>query len=545
MTSLWRLKNHKNGRSMAEDDEFLYRGVRSIVMFSPPSFGSVICFDRDQYKDYYLFCPYAFKPQSRNDTIEVFDIATQNGGYDYTKDEDAIWWHDTKVKASTLQPRIQTEFYSVRLNASVLDKKRTYTVPVVSYSDGVWTRPYYDCFGGKIWMVTYLAPFFNQTNQFLGAVSIDIQLMSIDINQCDPSEAGNDERNDQSKTDNPDDDTKLVEFLGTHRCKRETTKCVHIPTQGFRRGSYTCECKKGFYFPPQPKSKTKHFTGQEVETAFDAMLEGKSKEYETEFECLRCSDGCSECFDDSPCTFSANFPFRISLASINAIVLVMSVGFGVVVCCYTKHKASINSVATCRILNNQLYSVFGRAGFTIRNSTNPDIMYLLQFVYIHTKATTMLLLILVHKLINIRKNQQVNNDVTSVTNAAGQNATDRVYVSNDGEPVAIEQELRMPTRFLTKHLHPAKSPTEDKLEANLGRALRDAHYGTRITGRALRDAHYGTRITGRALRDAHYGTRITGRALRDAHYGTRITGRALRDAHHGTRITGRASRDAH
>lgn len=165
MTSLWRVK--KRNQSLAEEDDFYYRSVRSIVMFSPQSFGSVICFDRNQYKDYYLFCPYAYKPPERNKTIEVFDIVAKYGGYDYTKDDNAIWWRDTKLKAITLKLGNQTEYYSVRLNGSFLDEKRSYTVPVVSYSDGVWTRPYYDCFGGKIWMVTYMAPFFNETNQFL------------------------------------------------------------------------------------------------------------------------------------------------------------------------------------------------------------------------------------------------------------------------------------------------------------------------------------------------------------------------------------------
>ena len=27
-------------------------------------------------------------------------------------------------------------------------------------ADGYWTKPYYDCGGGEIWMVTYSCPFF-------------------------------------------------------------------------------------------------------------------------------------------------------------------------------------------------------------------------------------------------------------------------------------------------------------------------------------------------------------------------------------------------
>lgn len=166
MTSLWRSRG-QNNRSIVEQDAFLYHSVRSMVMFSAPSFGSVICFDRNQYKDYYLFCPYAFKPPNRNNTIKVFDIASQDGGYDYTTDENAIWWSDTKAKALKISPANQTELYYVRVNATAHEKERSHTVAIVRYSDGIWTRPYFDCFGGKIWMVTYLAPFFDERSQFL------------------------------------------------------------------------------------------------------------------------------------------------------------------------------------------------------------------------------------------------------------------------------------------------------------------------------------------------------------------------------------------
>lgn len=30
----------------------------------------------------------------------------------------------------------------------------------VTYEDGRWSKPYYDCGGGNIWMLTYTVPFF-------------------------------------------------------------------------------------------------------------------------------------------------------------------------------------------------------------------------------------------------------------------------------------------------------------------------------------------------------------------------------------------------
>ena len=34
----------------------------------------------------------------------------------------------------------------------------------VRYEDGAWTKPYYDCGGGNIWMMTYTVPFFGFEN---------------------------------------------------------------------------------------------------------------------------------------------------------------------------------------------------------------------------------------------------------------------------------------------------------------------------------------------------------------------------------------------
>ena len=35
----------------------------------------------------------------------------------------------------------------------------------VTYEDGEWHKPYYDCGGGNIWMMTYTVPFFGYDHQ--------------------------------------------------------------------------------------------------------------------------------------------------------------------------------------------------------------------------------------------------------------------------------------------------------------------------------------------------------------------------------------------
>ena len=166
MTSLWRSRG-RDGDPIGANDALLYHYVRSIVLFSPSVFGSVICFDNYLYKNYTRFCPYAFRDSKLKKKIRVKDIVSASQGYDYTTDENAIWWHKPKNKALTFRPESITSYYQVRYNLTHTDKLKKRVFPHVTFKDGAWTRPYFDCFGGKIWMVTYLAPFYNETDDFL------------------------------------------------------------------------------------------------------------------------------------------------------------------------------------------------------------------------------------------------------------------------------------------------------------------------------------------------------------------------------------------
>lgn len=165
LTSLWRVKT-ADGFSMVENDTFLYNIVRSNVRFSPSIFGSVVCFEKDQYRNYERFCPYAFRDKALyNGVIHVKDISV---GHDYLTSPETIWWREPRELNLNRTAKLDTEIYTVRLNQSTADAARNISVPVVQYKeDGFWTRPYFDCFGGEIWMITFLAPFFNESNQFL------------------------------------------------------------------------------------------------------------------------------------------------------------------------------------------------------------------------------------------------------------------------------------------------------------------------------------------------------------------------------------------
>lgn len=48
-------------------------------------------------------------------------------------------------------------------------------------------------------------------------------------------------------------------------------QCEHIPGLGFRRGSYRCECKDGFYYPDK-NSPVHYYNGTVIEEEYEKKL---------------------------------------------------------------------------------------------------------------------------------------------------------------------------------------------------------------------------------------------------------------------------------
>ncbi|XP_069951732.1 metabotropic glutamate receptor-like protein P [Cherax quadricarinatus] len=174
----------------------------------------------------------------------------------------------------------------------------------VTYEDGRWSKPYFDCGGGNIWMMTYTVPFFGYANgsyYFKGTSGIDIDLRRVDIDQC-PLPPGS---------------TALNIFANSDKCKKSTTKCVTIPGLGFRRGSYKCECRMGFYFP-DTNSLNKYYNGSIIEEEYEKKIMGEITAYDEEgnFECLACAEGCETCEDASPCVVTLHWVMRAAILTL-------------------------------------------------------------------------------------------------------------------------------------------------------------------------------------------------------------------------------------
>jgi len=104
---------------------------------------------------------------------------------------------------------------------------------------------------------------------------------------------------------------------------------VNIPGQGFKRGSYWCECAKGFYYP-SPNGKVR-FNGSIIEAEHDKKNLSLPNNYDSGFECRPCNEGCRECTDGRPCQYEVYIIPRVLLLIINALAICMVLGFGLLV----------------------------------------------------------------------------------------------------------------------------------------------------------------------------------------------------------------------
>ncbi|XP_062500721.1 metabotropic glycine receptor-like [Corticium candelabrum] len=337
------------------DDRWLYDIVRNTVETDRDVIGSGICFARYKYKNYQNFCPYASESQDTSlgdpEHVTVKDLSIPN--YFYTDEKtEAEWWHGPRKK---LKGRLEWglshfEFLGQHKVLSTVMQD----FPVVTVDDGYWTKPYYDCGGAYRWMITYLAPFLSRVSHgldiyhYIGVTSIDIDLSHIDINQCDTEPHAN-------STKEGHKDVLTDQFRGSHRCNSDTTFCRFIPGYGFRRGSYTCMCKPGWYFNPSLKLNdisieyegSWGFNGTFLEKEYDKTPGSGTRFHQTSnvFNCLECAPGCEECVDDRPCVFSPQYGLRGGVLTIPTIIIITICIMGAFVIRY-RDKHIVKSAGT-------------------------------------------------------------------------------------------------------------------------------------------------------------------------------------------------------
>ncbi|KAK8390569.1 hypothetical protein O3P69_010333 [Scylla paramamosain] len=196
---------------------------------------------------------------------------------------------------------------------------------------GRWTFPYFVC-EGRRWLVSYTAPLQplgeatrNRKASDVEVVSVDIDLTSFDINQCDGPEEGEEEEEEEmvmteeeeekeeGKTRNP-----LSFFKNSHKCNKITSECVFQPGQGWVRGAYVCRCKDGYF----PQNRT--FNGALLEVAWEGKQHRNTSFFDMMYTCHPCPEHCPNCTKEEPCDAPYNWPFRIALLSISLLCIVFT-----------------------------------------------------------------------------------------------------------------------------------------------------------------------------------------------------------------------------
>uniref|UniRef100_T1JXN6 GPR158/179 extracellular domain-containing protein n=2 Tax=Tetranychus urticae TaxID=32264 RepID=T1JXN6_TETUR len=220
--------------------------VLSLVSGDLKLLGAGVFFDRNQFNaNYTYFAPYAWRPRRELRAFNVIDLAGKRSAGpssepDYLKNE-AFKYLKLRWTGITDQLQTYTTKINIRYNSSGLNTIKFDQYPLqyqaAELNHGYWSRPYYDCNGfHKRWLVTYSSPFFGWNNLrnklvFKGVVSVHMDLLQLDINQCDS----------YGNTANA--------FEGTHKCDRESTRCVPMFGRKYESGGYKCECNQGYEYP--------------------------------------------------------------------------------------------------------------------------------------------------------------------------------------------------------------------------------------------------------------------------------------------------------
>lgn len=195
----------------------------------------------------------------------------------------------------------------------------------VNFKAGSWSNIYFDCNLSKSWLLSYAVPYLDSRGAYSGIVVVDIDLNKVQINQCAK-------------------DGSL--FSNSHKCRLETTECVAVPVIGkFKRGSYRCQCKPGYYFPTLNASHN-YFNGTLVENQLLERLRNGSTQADPlsdSFQCQPCRKGCPNCVSDQPCFVEYSILLRGIPLGIQSFCMTITIVLALVIFRLRKSKVICNS----------------------------------------------------------------------------------------------------------------------------------------------------------------------------------------------------------
>ncbi|KAF3427527.1 hypothetical protein E2986_00525 [Frieseomelitta varia] len=234
----------------------------ALVLGDTKIYSAEMLWDRNKFTNRTFFAPYAYKTELNTFKFKVEDLARlSDSGNVYTKKN---YFKLLKQRWATNFDELEKFYMKIKIRynetGEYLKKYEHYpnSYRAANLNHGHWTTPYFDCNGKvKKWVITYASPFFGWDSlkeklEFKGIVAVTMDLLQLDINQCD----------NNFHTPNA--------FKGTHKCDKKTSYCVPILGRGFETGGYKCECDQGFEYPFE--DLITYYDGQLVEAEFNNLV---------------------------------------------------------------------------------------------------------------------------------------------------------------------------------------------------------------------------------------------------------------------------------
>uniref|UniRef100_A0A671EIF6 G protein-coupled receptor 179 n=1 Tax=Rhinolophus ferrumequinum TaxID=59479 RepID=A0A671EIF6_RHIFE len=214
--------------------------------------------------------------------------------------------------------RVQEESLSGALDIPAL-QKRVLTNDLGSLGSPKWPQgdgyvgdmqhvrlspPFLECQQGQLrpgWLITLSATFYGLKPDLnpevsRGQVQMDIDLQSMDINQCASGPGW---------------------YSNTHLCDLNSTQCVPLESQGFVLGRYLCRCRPGFYGASRSRGLEESAAQPTGQFGSPQGSAGRL------LRCQPCADGCTSCMDATPCLVEEALALRAAVLACQACCMLV------------------------------------------------------------------------------------------------------------------------------------------------------------------------------------------------------------------------------
>ncbi|EFN88130.1 Probable G-protein coupled receptor 158 [Harpegnathos saltator] len=258
-----------SGKRLADKpltEDQMFGETLALVMGDTKIWSAGTFWDRNKFTNRTFFAPYAYKKELNTRKFKLEDLARLNNTDEvYTKKD---YFQTLKQRWATNFDQLEKYYMKIKIRYNETGEymKKFEHYPnfyrAANLDHGHWTTPYFDCNGElKKWVITYASPFFGWDSlkeklEFKGVVAVTMNLLQVDINQCD------------------DKFYRPNAFKGTHKCDKKTSYCVPILGRGFDTGGYKCECKQGFEYPFE--DLITYYDGQLVEAEFGNIIDNNA-----------------------------------------------------------------------------------------------------------------------------------------------------------------------------------------------------------------------------------------------------------------------------